>query len=803
MADYRLVGKNFTPPDMIAKVTGTAKYSEDFQAEGMLHAKMVLSPMPHARVRNIDTSAALKMKGVVAIITPDDVPQFPPPVDPILYREPVFAGAPIVAVAAESEEIAAAAVEAIKIDLEQLDHVVDPLDSLYPGGVNAFSGGNVANVKLPLQTVKWTAKDFAGFDQGNMPLGKPSEEWHYGDLDAGFAKAKVIIERSFQTAGTSHHTMETRSNMAYWQNGKCYVHGSMQSQSFVLPQIARMLGVKPADVVFIAEYCGGGFGSKGNAYPLVVISGHLSKKANGRPVMLRVSREEEYANGSARAGFQGWAKIGFAEGGRITALDIFVVQDNGPNIGFWDFRNAGETAQVVYQPEAMRWRGTAVLTNTPPRGPQRGPGENQTAMTIEPLLDEAARKLGVDRLEIRRINAPDNDGFEGEDAKGQLTSAYLKDALVKGGQLFDWEEKKKLSGKRNGNKVIGVGIGSAFHAAGSNGFDGLVRILPDGKLYVHSGVGNLGTYSYASTSRVPAEVLGYKWENVVIVHGRSDNHLPWMIGQFGSNTTYTASRGNYVAAVDAKTKLLEIGATVMGGAATDYDLKDERVVHKTDASKSLSFADAAKKAIELGGKYSGKDLPPDINPLTKASATALAGSGLIGVAKDKLPKRGLVPGLVAGFCMIELDRETGQFEIMEYLGVADCGTVLHPEGLQTQMLGGSMMGFGLATTERIVYDHQLGLPANVQFDQAKPKTYLDMPKKFSWSAVDRPDRDNPVGVKGIGEPIMGAAASALINAIADALGGTYFHRTPVVRDMIVNALADRPQSYKPLQANTM
>jgi xanthine dehydrogenase molybdenum-binding subunit len=290
MADYRLVGKNFTPPDMIAKVTGTAKYSEDFQAEGMLHAKMVLSPMPHARVRNIDTSAALKMKGVVAIITPDDVPQFPPPVDPILYREPVFAGAPIVAVAAESEEIAAAAVEAIKIDLEQLDHVVDPLDSLYPGGVNAFSGGNVANVKLPLQTVKWTAKDFAGFDQGNMPLGKPSEEWHYGDLDAGFAKAKVIIERSFQTAGTSHHTMETRSNMAYWQNGKCYVHGSMQSQSFVLPQIARMLGVKPADVVFIAEYCGGGFGSKGNAYPLVVISGHLSKKANGRPVMLRVSR---------------------------------------------------------------------------------------------------------------------------------------------------------------------------------------------------------------------------------------------------------------------------------------------------------------------------------------------------------------------------------------------------------------------------------------------------------------------------------------------------------------------------------
>lgn len=803
MADYKLVGKNFTPPDLVAKVTGAAKYSEDFRAEGMLHAKLLLSPMPHARVRNIDTSAAMKMKGVVAIITPDDVPQFPPPADPILYREPNFAGAPILAVAAESEEIAAAAIEAIKVDLEQLKHVIDPLDSLYPGGVNAFTGGNVANVRLPLQTVKWTAQDFRGFDQGKMPMGKPAEEWAYGDLDAGFKKAKVIIERSFLTAGTSHHSMEPRSAMAYWQNGKVYLHGSLQSQSFGVPNIARLCGVKPQDVVFVAEFCGGGFGSKGNPYPIMSIPAHLSKKANGRPVMMRISREEEYLLGSGRAGFQGWAKIGFAENGRITALDVFVVQDNGPNMGFWDFRNCGHAAQVCFQPEAMRWRGTAVLTNTPPRGPQRGPGENQTAMAFEPLIDEGARQLGMDRLEIRRVNAPDNDGFEGHDAKGKLTSAYLKDALAKGGELFKWEEKKKLSGKRTGNKVIGVGVASAFHAGGSNGFDGLVRILPDGKLHVHQGVGNLGTFSYASTARVAAEVLGYNWDNVVIVRGRSDRHLPWMIGQFGSNTAYTASRSNYVAAVDAKNKLLEIAAQELGGAPADYDLKDEKVVDKTDASKSMTFAAAAKKAIELGGKFSGKELPGDINPLTKASATALAGSGLMGVAKDTLAKRGLVPALCAGFCMIELDTETGEFEIKEYLGVADCGTVLHPEGLQAQMHGGAMMGFGLAVTERIVYDHQLGLPANVQFDQSKPPTYLDMPKDFKWAAAERPDRDNPVGVKGIGEPIQGAAAAALITAISDALGGHYFHRTPVVRDMIVNALAKRPQSYRALQANTM
>jgi xanthine dehydrogenase molybdenum-binding subunit len=803
MANYKLVGKNFTPPDMVAKVTGAAKYSEDFRAEGMLHAKMLLSPMPHARVRNIDTSAAMKMKGVVAIITPDDVPQFPPPNDPILYKEPNFAGAPIVAVAAETEEIAAAAIEAIKVDLEQLKHVVDPLDSLFPGGTNAITGGNVANVRLPLQTIKWTAKDFQGFDQGKMPIGKAAEEWSYGDLEAGFKKAKVVIERSFQTAGTSHHSMETRSCMAYWQNGKLYLHGSSQSQSFTVPVAARFCGVKPQELVFISEFCGGGFGSKGYSYPVMSIPAHLSKKANGRPVMLRVSREEEYLLGSGRAGFQGWAKFGFAENGRITALDLFVVQDNGPNMGFWDFRNSGHASQICYQPETMRFRGTPVLTNTPPRGPQRGPGENQIAMALEPIIDEAARALGIDRLEIRRINAPDNDGFDGHDAKGKLTSAYLKDALVKGGQQFNWEEKKKLSGRRNGNKVIGVGIGTAYHAAGSNGFDGLIRILPDGKLYIHTGVGNLGTYSYAATSRAAAEVLGYDWEKVVIVRGRTDRHLPWMIGQFGSNTAYTATRTNYVAAVDAKEKLLEIAAQQLGGAPADYDLKNERVVHKTDASKSISFADAAKRAVELGGKFSGKELPADINPLTKAAATALAGTGLMGVAKDKLAKRGTVPGLCAGFCMVELDTETGVYEIKEYLGVADCGTILHPAGLQSQMHGGAVMGFGLAVTERIVYDHQLGLPANVQFDQAKPPTFLDMPKSCKWSAAEGPDRDNPFGVKGIGEPIQGAAAAALINAISDALGGHYFHRTPVVRDMIVNALAKRPQSYRALQANTM
>ena len=152
--------------------------------------------------------------------------------------------------------------------------------------------------------------------------------------------------------------------------------------------------------------------------------------------------------------------------------------------------------------------------------------------------------------------------------------------------------------------------------------------------------------------------------------------------------------------------------------------------------------------------------------------------------------------------VIELDIETGKFEILEYNGVIDCGTVIHPLGLAGQVKGGAVMGIGLASTERIVYDPQNGLPANVGFHQAKPPSYLDVPSEMNWDAVDIADPQNPVGVRGMGEPVMGCAASALISAISDAMGGHYFNRTPIVPDMIVNAIAEREQSHKPLQVYT-
>ena len=797
---YRLIGQNFVPPDVEAKVRGRAAYTEDVHVDGMLYCKLVLSPMPHARVRNIDVSAALAMKGVVAILTADEVPRFAPPEAPILTNEPLYVGAPIMAVAAVDELTAAAAVEAIKLDLEPLPFTLDPLESLHPDGPNARSDGNVGNMAAPIRTMKWQASDFANAPKGQMPMGQPAFAWTYGDLDAGFRDAKVVIEESFVTAGVAHECLETRSTLAYWQNGKCIMYGSTQGQTFEMPILAHLLGVDPDSIVYISEFCGGGFGSKGGAYPSMAIPAYLAQKTR-RPVMLRVTRNEEYAIGSARHGFQGHVKIGFRADGRVTAIDLYIVQDNGSTAGFVDWINAAEAVSAVYQPLAMRWRGIPVFTNSPPRGPFRGPGTNQIAAAIDPFLDKAARQLGLDRVAIRRINAPDNDGKVNADRQG-FTSAYLKDALDQGAALFNWTERSKRNGQRNGSKITAVGVGQGYHAAGFNGYDGLVRITPDGKLHIHTGVGNLGTYSYAATARVAAEVLNCHWDNAVIERGDSRRGLPWNFTQVSSNTCFTMTRTNYAAAMDAKQKLLELAAATLGGQAIDYDLAEERVVHRQDASRALSFAEAAQQAIARGGRYSGKEVPVDINPITKSAVAMIAGTGLIGVARDNIPKPGMAAGLACTFVEIELDAETGQVAIRDLVAVSDCGVVIHPAGLEAQITGAAIMGIGLAQLEHHVYDMTLGIPMNASLMTCKPPSYLDVPTGFKTGAVGKPDLQNPMGTKGMGEPPMGATAAAIIGAISEALGGITFNRVPVTTDMIVNALAKRTPAHKPLQVNT-
>jgi CO/xanthine dehydrogenase Mo-binding subunit len=825
----KLVGQNYSTPDLVAKVTGRAKYAEDFRAEGMLFAKLLLSPRPHARVTRIDTSAALAMPGVKAVLTPDDLPAVVEGAnlgegiiassmsERGLTMEPLYVGEPILAVAAVDELTAAEAIERIEIDYEPLPFAVDPVETLRPNSANARAQGNVWVRPQPappapgqppapnppkVQEWKWTEADFAAAGPGQLPMGKATDEWKVGDVDAALAQAHLVLDETFVGANTSHQPLETRSAMAYWQNGKLYMHCSTQSTMRTINAVARWVGVEPKDVVIISEYTGGGFGSKGSGYVFTVIPALLSKKT-GAPVMMRITRDDEQWIGRARPALHSRIKAGFDKEGRLVALDGLVIVDNGPYDVVGDGRSAGDHISLSYQPSAMRWRSLAVLTNTPPRGAQRAPGGFQGNALMEPILAKAARKLGIDEVAIHRINAPEGKAsFGAANASGRrpyVTSAFVKQALDKGAELFRWEERKARSGQRNGSKVRGVGVAVSAYSAGSMGFDGLIVIKPDGRMAIQSGIGNLGTESVFDCHRISAELVGIPWEKCDVAWGNTAKWLPSTCSQGGSQTTHAMTRAAHAAGMDAVKKLQEIAARALGGKPEDYEVANERVVRKGGGS-GLTLAEAARRAIDIGGKFDGHELPSDINPFTKTSATALAGQGLMGVARDNYGRDGTSKSYVAGFAEVEIDVETGAYRVLDFLTVADVGTVIHPRNLGGQLNGGIMLGLGHAIGQKWVYDQRYGAPIAKRFYQTKPPTILDAPR-MQWAALDIPDPETPVGARGVGEAPVGAGFGAVVNAIAAAVGDDLFRRAPVTADMILTAIEAGRATHDPLSAN--
>jgi xanthine dehydrogenase molybdenum-binding subunit len=819
---YKLIGKNYQTADMLAKVTGKAKYAEDFRAEGMLFCRLVLSPYPHARIKKIHTDDAMAIPGVKAILTADDIPA---PADSMndngtvikaskwgetaLTNEPMYLGEPIIAVAAVDELTCAEAIEKIKIDFEELPFVIDPLESLRPGGPNPHADGNVwvrpepPNPPIPeLKEVKWTNEDFADYEKGNLPMGHAPDTWAYGDIDAGFKNAALILDETFITPDVSHQCLETRTAMAYWQNGKLFLHSGTQSTYQTRPAIAKWMNIPVDDIVFISEYTGGGFGSKITGGLSMIIPALLSKKLNA-PVMMRISREEEHAIGRARPSVIGRMKIGFGKDGRILALDMFTVTNSGAYDAQGDGASGARIVSLLYQPQAMRQRAISVMTNTPARSAQSAPGGMQGIAIIEPILAKAARKLGLDQVDIRRVNCPEGKakfGAEVRGKRGYATSCFLKEALDRGAEQFRWKERAARNPKRIGTKVRGVGVSLSCYVGGTIGFDGLLVITPQGRVQFQSGIGNLGTEAVIDVHRAGAERLGIPWEICDIVWGDTSKHVPYTCASGGSQTTHAMTRASYAVADEAKLRLKEIAAKTHGGKPEDYEVANQRVFHKGGGG-GMTFAEAAQRAIVLGGIYDGHEANPEVNKMTKASVMGLAGQGLVVSAKDKFPHDGNSFSYVAAFAEVEVDVETGKYFINDFLAYADVGTVLHPAALGGQILGRTTLGIAHAIGQKWVYDPHYGAPVARRFYSNKPPTILDVPNDMQWEALDIPDPETPVGSRGIGEPPVGGGCAAILNALADAVGDEIFRRAPVNADTILASLeAGRPMQH-PLMAH--
>jgi xanthine dehydrogenase molybdenum-binding subunit len=253
--------------------------------------------------------------------------------------------------------------------------------------------------------------------------------------------------------------------------------------------------------------------------------------------------------------------------------------------------------------------------------------------------------------------------------------------------------------------------------------------------------------------------------------------------------------------MDARRKLQEIAARDLGGMPEDYEVAGERVYQRRSIARGLSFAQAAARAIQLGGKYDGHELPGDINAMTRESATRLAGLGLMGVAKDTYPRVGATYSFVAGFAEVEVDVETGAVTLIDFLAVGDVGTIINPRSLLAQIKGGCCLGIAHALFQKSVVDPRYGVSLGDRFHYSKPLSILDIPARMQADALDMADPETPVGARGVGEPPVGAGYGAVMNAIADAVGEDVFRRSPVTADIILMSLEHGARMHEPLRAH--
>jgi len=293
-------------------------------------------------------------------------------------------------------------------------------------------------------------------------------------------------------------------------------------------------------------------------------------------------------------------------------------------------------------------------------------------------------------------------------------------------------------------------------------------------------------------------MMGIPWEKVDLHWGDTSNNLPWTCVSGGSQTTHAMTRAAHAAASDAIAKAKEIAARTLGGSAASYRVANERV---SDGTRSMPLAQVAQRAIALGGRYDGHELPENINRFTATSATALAGQGLMGVARDTYPRDGTTFSFVAGFAEVEVDLETGHYRVLDYTAIGDSGTIIHPRAYGGQLLGRSVLGMGHALAQKTVYDQHYGLSLANRFYQNRPPTILDIPRNMQWEAVNLPDPETPVGARGIGEPPVGAGAMAILNALSAALGDEIYRRAPVTLDTVLMALEHGRPMQEPLTAH--
>jgi carbon-monoxide dehydrogenase large subunit len=740
-------------------ITGQATYVDDIKLPGMLYMAVLRSPYGHARINSINTDAARKHPGVVAVYTAEDLKgkvgnvAVAVPVGhisegmgvhgPLANGKVRFFGDPVAAVIADDRYSARDARDLIEVDYEPLPAAIDVEKAMQPGAQLLYEefGTNVAFGMHP-----------------------PTEE-----IDKVFEQTKadggVVVKGRFVNQRIVAAAMETRGVVAEFRKADktLTVWSSSQIPHVLRNILAATVGLPQHQVRVIVPEVGGAFGSKLNVYPEELVAAFAAMKT-GHPVKWIEERSENFAATIHGRDQVNYFEIAATKEGKVTGLKIHVISDMGAYSQlFTDVMVLAFMFPVLcgaYDIPTLYRSTDLVFTNKSSTDATRGAGRPEATYLIERAMDLVARELGKDPAEVRRINFIKPEQFPYKSATGAVyDSGNYEPALDKALELVDYKNLRAQQAQQrtaSDGKLMGIGISSYIEACaiGPKGFapvglyeSARVRVGQNGDVMVYTGSAPHGQGEETTFAQIVAEEFGIPIENVLVMHGDTDS-TPEGRGTYGSRTMAVGGSAVYIAAQKLKEKMKQIAAHMLEASASDIAMEDGKFSVTGTPQKAVAFADVAATA------NLSNTLPPGIEPGLETTSF--------------WEPEGLVFPFGTHICVVEVDKETGEAEIVRYVAVDDCGRQINPMLVAGQLHGGITMGVGQALFERVVYGEDGQLLTGTLMDYAMPLS-SELPS-FELDHTVTPSPVNPLGVKGIGEAGTIASTPAVANAIIDALG---------------------------------
>ncbi len=733
---FKIVGQDVPRTDAEVKARGKALYTDDMKLPGMLHGQILRSPLAHARIKHIDTSKALGLPGVKAVITGQDTPKikygnwrlFPDTQDeyPLAVDKVRFIGDEVAAIAAIDKDTAEEALELIEVEYEELPAVFDVDLSIKPGApvIHDYCPTNISvNRKIK-----------------------------YGDVEKGFAESDYVREDIFNTHSVSHAYLEPCSALAQVDlDGRITLWTSTQVPYIVQCLLASTLNMRENDIRVIKPFVGGGFGGKMELRAWEFCAAFLARQT-GCPVKFTLTREEEFITGRRRHPMKIYSKVGFRKDGTLVAKDLKIQLDGGaynamgPTATFL----CGNFGAMLYRYPNYRFHGEHIYTNKPPASAMRGFGAPQSLYATEIQMNMAAEELGIDPIDLRLKNAQVS-GDEIPDVATISSSGFI-DCIKAVAEMSDWKEKRKSLPPGRG---IGIGCYSFISGGVFNWFNtqypfsaAEVRVFSDGTAHLLTMASDIGQGSDTVLKQILAEELGLKMGDIRMTSADTSMTPQADLGSWGSRVTLMA--GNAV--IDAAKKIKEplfgaVSARFNLNVIHDIECVNGRVQSKSRPDYGLTFGEAVAMVQKANRG----------EPLVARGSYTPRGKGLVTPAF----------GFGAQVAEVDVDKETGLVEVKHMWTAHDCGTVINPRSVEGQLAGSIQMGLGYALSEQFVMDG--GTTLNTNFVDYKMPTASDMPPSELFH-VETYEPEGPMGAKEAGEGLASPTAPAISDAVYHATG---------------------------------